>query len=185
MWNFARAAQAAGMAAALTVTVIGCGNHAGLDASTPPDEAASDVADVVNVTPPLEELPSVTLPDGVSVHLELAETPEEISQGLMFRPSLADDRGMLFLFDRERIPSFWMKNTLIALDIVFLDTQGSVVDVTRDAQPCEGEPCPQYVPSGPCTAVLEVKAGTAAAHGIERGTQLVFQRVPGYPKGRD
>ncbi len=129
------------------------------------------------------ELPAVLLPDGQRVELELAVTPDEISQGLMFRPALASDRGMLFLFDHERQPSFWMKNTLIPLDLVFLDSEGLVVDVIADARPCAADPCPQYQSSAPARAVLEINAGHALKHGIAVGSRLSFERVPGYPRG--
>jgi uncharacterized membrane protein (UPF0127 family) len=127
------------------------------------------------------ELPRATLADGSTVTLEIASTPEEISRGLMFRPSLAADRGMLFLFGHERLPSFWMKNTLIALDIIFLDSTGTIVDLVIDAQPCKVEPCPQYVPKLPAAAVLEVPGGTAAQHGIAEGQKITFERVGDYP----
>lgn len=126
-------------------------------------------------------LPQAVLPDGFSLNLELALTPEEISNGLMFRPSLAENRGMLFLFDQPRLPAFWMKNMLIPLDLVFLDETGAVVDVIADVQPCATEPCPNYPPSSPAQAVLEINAGAAAAHGLEIGTPIRFERVPGYP----
>ena len=126
-------------------------------------------------------LPRALAPDGFAIDLELAVTAEEISNGLMFRPSLPDNRGMLFLFAQPRQPSFWMKNMLIPLDLVFLDGAGVVVDVIADVQPCAADPCPNYPPSSPAQAVLEINAGSAAVHGIEVGTNLQFERVPGYP----
>lgn len=131
------------------------------------------------------EGPRATLPDGFTVRLELALSPEEIANGLMFRPSLAADRGMLFLFDEARLPSFWMKNTLIALDLVFLDPVGTVVDVIPEVPPCAADPCPTYSPEAPALAVLELGAGSAKAHGIEPGATLLFERVPGYPKASE
>jgi len=137
------------------------------------------------VDPPKQEktplLPTVLLPDGQLIKLELAITSEEITQGLMFRPSLASDRGMLFLFKQERFPNFWMKNTLIPLDIIFLDPNAKVVDITHRAHPCAVEPCPQFVPRGPAMAVLELNSGAAEEHGIEIASTLVFSRVPNYP----
>jgi uncharacterized membrane protein (UPF0127 family) len=126
-------------------------------------------------------LPQAFLPNGSVIDLELALTPEEISNGLMFRPSLPENRGMLFLFDQPRLPAFWMKNTLIPLDLVFLDGTGVVVDVIADVQPCAAEPCPNYPPASPALAVLEIGAGVATAHGIEIGTAIQFDRVPSYP----
>jgi uncharacterized membrane protein (UPF0127 family) len=126
-------------------------------------------------------LPTATLPNGARITLELALTPQEISQGLMYRPLLPDDRGMLFLFEFERRPSFWMKNTIIPLDLVFLNGVGRVVDIISNAQPCPSDPCPQYIPDNPARAVLEIAAGGAARHGIEAGDLLEFERVEGYP----
>jgi uncharacterized membrane protein (UPF0127 family) len=126
-------------------------------------------------------MPQAVLPDGFAIDLELALTPEEISNGLMFRPSLPKNRGMLFLFDHPRLPSFWMKNTMIPLDLVFLDETGVVVDVIANVQPCAADPCPNYPPSSPAQAVLEIGAGVGGAHGIETGAAIDFERVPGYP----
>ena len=129
-----------------------------------------------SATPPL-----AFLTDGFALRLELAVTPEEVAQGLMFRPSLPDDHGMLFLFEVERVPSFWMKHTMIPLDLLFLDGNGAIVDIVENAQPCAAEPCPQYVPSRAVSAVLEVGAGTAARQGLAAGDIIAFTRVPGYP----
>lgn len=126
--------------------------------------------------------PRAFLPDGFALRLELAVTPEEVAQGLMFRPSLPEDHGMLFLFEVERVPSFWMKHTMIPLDLLFLDSGGAIVDIVENAQPCAAEPCPQYVPSRAVSAVLEVAAGTAARHGLAVGDTIAFKRVPGFPK---
>ena len=143
--------------------------------------APPPVADEPALSPVVVEMPRAILSDGSALTLELALTPEEIQTGLMFRPTLAEDRGMLFVFDEERFPSFWMKNTLIALDLVFLDNTGMVVDVIADAQPCSAEPCPQFVPERPARAVLEIAAGRAAALSIVEGLEIGFERVPGYP----
>jgi uncharacterized membrane protein (UPF0127 family) len=159
-------------------TVCGCLACAGDPPATPasPEPARSKPA-----AHRLRPLPRAVLPDGFAVTLELAQSPEEISQGLMFRASLAEDRGMLFLFEEPRMPSFWMKNTLIPLDIVFLDGDGTVVDVAHDARPCPAEPCPHYVSARPALATLELAAGSARAHGIVAGARIRFERVPGYP----
>ena len=99
----------------------------------------------------------------------------------MYRPSLPENRGMLFIFGADRYPSFWMKNTLIPLDLIFLDSAGSVVDVIANVPPCAGDPCPTYSPKYPARAVLELAAGAAAGHGIEAGAVISFERIPGYP----
>ncbi len=129
----------------------------------------------------LEQPPMAVCPDGTRLILELAVTPEEHQKGLMFRPFLAKNHGMLFLFDADGIPSFWMKNTLIPLDMVFLNDAGRIVSVAADVPPCAADPCPQYRPTGPSRAVLEVAAGTAKAHHLTPGTKITFERVPDYP----
>jgi uncharacterized membrane protein (UPF0127 family) len=150
---------------------------------------ASDSADSPQPPPPTtpaaqapQKPPRAVLDDGFVIRLELALTPDEIAQGLMFRPALDQDRGMLFLFEVDRVPSFWMKHTMIPLDLLFLDEQGAIVDLAENAQPCAAEPCPQYIPSRAVSAVLEVSAGTAARHGLAVGDRIVFKRVPGYPR---
>jgi len=102
--------------------------------------------------------------------VELAETPEDRARGLMFVEEMAPGAGMLFVYDRPqpRI-GFWMKNTLIPLDIVFLDPTGTVRTIQADAVPhdetvLDGGEGIQYV--------LEINGGTAAAMGIGPGTQL-------------
>lgn len=160
----------------ITLTAFGCGT---------PQKPVEQPASVVEPPTPKPlapvKLPVATLPDGFKVTLEMAETEDEVMQGLMFRSHLPEDRGMLFLFHTSRVPSFWMKNTLIPLDIIFLDPDGTVVDIAFNARPCKAEPCPQYVPKGPAQAVLEVGAGVAEAHGVTTGSRIGFQRVKGYP----
>jgi len=152
----------------------------------PPDTAAtseepSEVYSSAPAGPPPPQLPNVVLSDGFEITLELAMTPEELAQGLMFRPKLPDNRGMLLIFNEERLPSIWMMNTLVALDLVYLDSTGTVVDVITGAQPCPGEPCPRYTPKQPTKAVLEIPAGTASRHEIAEGATLDFARVPEFP----
>jgi len=137
----------------------------------------------VGEAPPLSHvpLPQAALPDGFMVNLELASTPEETTTGLMFRPALAADRGLLLLWPEERLATIWMMNVLVPLDIVFLDDAGQVVELVVDAQPCSAEPCPRFTTSRPARAVLEMSAGTAAAHGLEVGSRIDFDRVSGFP----
>lgn len=162
----------------LMLTVVSCSPTPVADSVSAPapttDAAPSAPAAPVNH-------PVVILPDGFTVNLELAITPDELAQGLMFRPKLAEDRGMLLLFSEERFPNIWMMNTLVALDIVYLDDSGTVVDVITDAQPCPGEPCPRFAPKQAARAVLEIPAGGATRHGIVEGTKLSLADVPDFP----
>ena len=104
--------------------------------------------------------------------VELALTNQERALGLMNRENLPSSQGMLFIFDEERVLSFWMKNTLIPLDIVFINSDFEVVSVAK-AVPCESDPCPTYPSAGPAKYVLEVNP----ASGITAGNVAVFSNV--------
>ncbi len=106
-----------------------------------------------------------------SVAIEIADEPDEWSQGLMHRTSLADGTGMLFLFPEEKQRSFWMKNTLIPLDILYFDSEGNMVSL-HTMTPCKGDPCPTYGSKGAARYALEVPAGYAKREGITTGWRL-------------
>ena len=112
--------------------------------------------------------------NGKSVTAELAVSDEERARGLMFREKILPDQGMLFVFDREDLHSFWMKNTLVPLDMLWLDSQRRVIHIAAHVPPCREEPCPSYGPESPARYVLELRAGGAAANGIKTGDQLQF-----------
>ncbi|WP_053000733.1 DUF192 domain-containing protein [Sphingomonas sanxanigenens] len=98
--------------------------------------------------------------------VEVARTPEEQERGLMFRTSLAGDRGMIFPYDPPRPASFWMKNTLIPLDMIFIRKDGTIARIADNTTPESLEP----VQSGePVAAVLELAGGRAAELGIAEG----------------
>jgi uncharacterized membrane protein (UPF0127 family) len=162
----------------LLLVGAGCSPSPTADEST---GAATETGAAPDATLPKPPSPTAVFPDGFSATIELAITPDELAQGLMFRPSLADDRGMLLIFSEERLPNIWMMNTLVALDLVYLDRTGRVVDVITDAQPCPGEPCPRFTPKLPAQAVLEIPAGGAQLHSIAEGTVIEFTHVPGFP----
>jgi len=126
-------------------------------------------------------VPVCVVPDGTRVRLELALSDEEKQLGLMFRDSLAADGGMLFIFEADGPLQFWMKNTFIPLDFVWISASGEVVDVRANVPPCRADPCPGYDSAKPARAVLEVNAGFAAAHGVRPGAPLHFENVPGFP----
>ncbi|MFH0836116.1 MAG: DUF192 domain-containing protein [Candidatus Micrarchaeota archaeon] len=109
---------------------------------------------------------TVTMPDGFAIQAEMAVTPEQRSAGLSNRDSLCASCGMLFIFEDERQREFWMKDTNIPLDIIFLDSQGNIVGLKPNAQPCLQDPCPIYRSVEPSSLVLEINAGQAQAHGL-------------------
>ena len=104
--------------------------------------------------------------------IELAATPDDRAQGLMFREDLPRLAGMLFVYERPQSVSFWMKNTLIPLDMIFVDQTGLVRDVHHRARPGDLTP----ISAGPdIYAVLEINGGLARQFGIKSGTQLQHQ----------
>lgn len=115
--------------------------------------------------------PSVVL-KGQRFTVELAETQEKQALGLMFRDSLPEDHGMLFIFPSEGLRRFWMKNTRIALDIMYFDADLKLVSVAEHVQPCRTQQCPSYPSAGPARYVLELNAGKAAELGVRPGDAL-------------
>ncbi|RMH36812.1 MAG: DUF192 domain-containing protein [Deltaproteobacteria bacterium] len=112
------------------------------------------------------------------VAVELAVTPAERRRGLMFRERLEPGHGMLFLFPREEVQSFWMKNTLIPLDMIFIRSDMTVAGVVERAEPRSLES--RAVPT-PSQYVLEVPGGWARANGIGPGAPVRFEGVPPPP----
>ncbi|MBN35501.1 MAG: hypothetical protein CMM46_12175 [Rhodospirillaceae bacterium] len=120
---------------------------------------------------------SIETQDGQSFdfEVELAVTPQQRQRGLMFRREMSADAGMLFLFDREASRSFWMKNTYLPLDLLFIDADGVIVSIAVDALPHDLTP----IPSGePAAAVLELNAGTVSSLGLTVGNQVIFRAFP-------
>jgi len=107
--------------------------------------------------------------------LELAQTDEEREQGLMQRNYLEGNKGMLFIFSDEGIYPFRMKNTLIWLDIIRLDSNFQIVDI-QEAIPCREEPCSSYVPSFKAQYVLEINQGISTKNWIVSGTTCVLSQ---------
>lgn len=110
--------------------------------------------------------------NGELIGLEVATTPQQQAIGLMARESLPDDRGMLFPFEPPRPVSFWMKNVLIPLDMVFI-RNGEIVAIARDVPPCESTPCPTYGPDEQAVEyVIELRGGRAAELGLQSGDRI-------------
>jgi uncharacterized membrane protein (UPF0127 family) len=106
---------------------------------------------------------------GQRFYLEIAADGPSRARGLMAREHLAVDRGMLFIFPDQRLRAFWMKHTLIPLDIIYLDRDYRVVDMALQAQPCKTLNCPTYPSRAPAQYVLEINAGLARRHGLKIG----------------
>lgn len=112
--------------------------------------------------------------------VELADDDAERARGLMFRDAMADDRGMLFVHDAQEPQAYWMKNTKIALDILYFDNDRKLVSQQRDVPPCSlGDACPSYPSNAPARYVLELNAGQAEKLKLQDGATLTFG--PGIP----
>jgi uncharacterized membrane protein (UPF0127 family) len=105
--------------------------------------------------------------------VEVARSKEEQATGLMHRQSLAPDRGMLFLYEPPEPASFWMKNTLIPLDMIFIRPDGTIARIAANTTPLSLDPVPSMEP---VSAVLEIAGGRAAELGIEAGDRVRWQR---------
>ena len=110
----------------------------------------------------------------VKLNVEIADGQSEWTRGLMYRQSLAENRGMLFIFPEETPRKFWMKNTIIPLDMIFLDKHKQVIDI-QHATPCTSDPCITYTPKKPAQYVIETNAGFAQIHNIKEG---IIVRLP-------
>jgi len=110
-----------------------------------------------------------------AIEVELADTPQTRETGLMNRSEMAADHGMLFDFKDTRPVAMWMKNTLIPLDMLFLDERGRVVNVAVNAKPLSLDIIPS---AGPVRYVLEINGGAAARYGAKAGDRLSHPAIP-------
>jgi uncharacterized membrane protein (UPF0127 family) len=128
-------------------------------------------------SPPAITGPRVVLPSGSVYKVEVARTPEEQVQGLMFRESLPEKSGMLFLFADGAPHTFWMKNTMIPLDMIWMDDRGRVLFISAETPPCKADPCPNYGPEVPAASVLEIAGGLAAKEKVTVGSTIRFEDI--------
>ena len=195
-----------GVIAAFAVLTLGACSSFGASTSVPsPDSPRPDirvlpptVTAAPSATPPLTATPIPSpleqgflaiqdVEDTASVRemslrghvfvLEIAVTPAERARGLMHRESLAENAGMLFVFSAERTLNFWMKNTLIPLDILYMDSDGIVVDIQM-MHPQPGVPDSElrnYPSAAPAQYALEINAGLAESLGFEVGNRAYFR----------
>ena len=108
--------------------------------------------------------------------VKLALTESERQKGLMYTTNLSEDSGMLFIFQEESIHPFWMKNTLIPLDMIWVNSNDEVVFIKNNAQPCN-ETCKNIVPNSSSTYTLEINAGLAEKYNISVGNKLIFPNL--------
>lgn len=170
---------AAWIAACSIIAVAGCSR--GSDRSEPgPDTRPTPNAARAKPMKPVDdsERPAVVLASADSGELrivvEVVRTPRERNRGLMYRQHLPLDRGMLFVFDREEVQSFWMKNTLISLDLIFIRKDLTVAGIVENAEP---KTLTSRKVDAPSTYVLEVNAGWSKDHGVGTGATVRFENI--------
>ena len=108
------------------------------------------------------------------IELEIADNEFETTRGLMDRRSMNEDRGMIFIFPNMEQRSFWMKNTYIPLDIIFVTDQMEIESIQANTTPMSQQSVPSV---GPAQYVVEVNAGFTQAYGIQAGTKIAFKRL--------
>jgi uncharacterized protein len=107
------------------------------------------------------------------IDIEIADNDKDRTQGLMYRRSMEEDRGMLFIFDREEQQGFWMKNTIISLDIMFVNANNEIVKIHKNTVPFSER---TLFSEFPAIYVVEVNAGFTGRHGIAEGDKINFER---------
>jgi uncharacterized membrane protein (UPF0127 family) len=118
----------------------------------------------------------VTLPDGTNIRVEVMMHPNDMLRGLMFRESLAPDRGMLFIYGSPGNYSYWMFQVKIPLDILWMDSSRTVVEISENTPPCPAgsKKCQTYGGKYPAQFILELAAGSVAKHNLRVGNTLTF-----------
>ncbi len=121
-----------------------------------------------------KELARVCVRD-VCYEVEIAADPIRRERGLMFRQELGEREGMLFVFEREEKHPFWMKNTPIYLDILWMNPAGEIVGISENTPPCVAESCPSYAPDGLAKYVLEIAGGQTRKIGARLGDRAIIE----------
>lgn len=168
--NFVKA-----FALGLAIVLLGCSPSPSI--SAPPEANGVIVAQAID-GPQSLPLTAQFEVNGRVIRLEEARTPRQREIGLMFRRRLGANRGMLFTFESVQPLRFWMRNTLIPLDMVFL-RNGMIWGIVRSAPPCRTLACPSYGPgpNAPSNQVIELRGGRAAELGLRVGQRLVITPI--------
>lgn len=111
-------------------------------------------------------------------NVEVVSTPEAMQKGLMFREQMDADKGMLFIFEETDQHKFWMKNTLIPLDMIWINPEKEITYIQNTAVPCKEDPCTVYGPeTNNNLYVLEINGGTSDSKGIKEGQKVEFKNI--------
>ncbi|MBN2136014.1 MAG: DUF192 domain-containing protein [Acidobacteria bacterium] len=118
---------------------------------------------------------TATLPNGHIYNLEIAKTPLERARGLMFRENLPPEQGMIFIFEEKDFHTFHMKNTLIPLDMLWLDDNFKLVYFVLDAQPCKTKDCESIIPFAKANYVIEFNSGVVKKEELKIGMKIKIE----------
>lgn len=158
----------------LMIMTFACSRSTPAPTTTTGTTATSPVA-ATHGGPGISVMPQVIFPDGTTIYIEIAADDPTREQGLMYRDVLAEDKGMLFIFPTTGVYTFWMKNTIIPLDMIWIDEKKNVNFVASDVPPCKADPCPSFGSTTiPSRYVLETAAGVAKKHGVAPGSVVKF-----------
>lgn len=164
-----RTVASAVMALLAALAVHGCGAADGAGGEASSDAVQDSEAVVQGASAPQGDLVPIRVA-GIEIMVEIADEDEERSRGLMHRESLPEDQGMLFVYTDERTLSFWMRNTLIPLDIAYIDREGRIVDI----QQMEPQDSTTHPSAAPAMYALEMNQGWFEANGVEVGDRIEF-----------
>jgi uncharacterized membrane protein (UPF0127 family) len=156
----------------LSVLLMGCSLPTTAKPATPTSEPQTQAPVSLGQQLPISAI--ATVPNDSKIKLEVARTQQEQMMGLMYRPALPDDQGMMFVFPTPQPVQFWMKNVPVALDMVFLQN-GVVKYIKAAAPPCAQEPCSTYGPNVPIDTVIELRSGRAAELGLKVGNTVKIE----------
>lgn len=157
-------------AAAMLMLVLACTKPA-----APPPARTTEPEPVTTTTTAPVNTSRVVFPNGFAVNVEIAANQELRAQGLMYRDHLEPASGMLFFFPQDGVYDFWMKNTMIPLDMIWIDANRKVVHIKSNVPPCKADPCPSYDPEVESRYVLEVAGGEAEKNGFKVGDVVRFE----------
>lgn len=124
---------------------------------------------------PTAEARIATAAGDVTLHIAVADSPDERSRGLQGVTDLGTDQGMAFLFDEPSTSAFWMKDTLLPLSIAFWDSGGRIVGL-MEMPPCRADPCPTYRPDASYVGAIEANRGFFDEHGVQKGDRVAIVR---------
>lgn len=156
---------------AILVSLIPISLFVGLLALSPAQTEINECDSLQELNTDLET-GQVQLENGTIISVEIADTFEERGRGLMCRSSLEGNSGMIFIFPEEQQLSFWMKNTLIPLDIIFLNSEFEVVSIHKNTTPLNDQKT--YQSELPAQYALELKAGSSTENSLQIGDAVIF-----------